>query len=125
MRVPALGIAAEPGRLKRVGTAKETIMTEPNRAPLNDKPELREETTAANLLTNDEPLQDQPAGGGMGGLNAAEGAPHAVRPDQAATPSNPASPAVAGDAASLRAEEEAQRLSVEDGAPEPKPMPGQ
>ena len=30
-----------------------------------------------------------------------------------------------GDAASLRAEKEAQHLSVDDGAPEPKPIPGQ
>jgi hypothetical protein len=99
-------------------------MTEPNRAPLNDTPELREETTAAHQLTADEPMQDVPAGGGMGGQNAAEGAPHATRVDQAATPSNPASPAVAGDAASLRAEEEARHLST-GGAAEPKPMPDQ
>jgi hypothetical protein len=99
-------------------------MSEPNRAPLNDAPELREETTAAYQLTADEPLQDQPAGGGLGGLNAAEGAPHATRPDQAATPANPSSPAVAGDAASLRAEQEAQHLSVAGGAAEPKPIPG-
>jgi hypothetical protein len=100
-------------------------MTEPNRAPLNDTPELREETTAAHQLTADEPIQDGAAGGGLGGLSAAEGAPHATRPDQAATPSNPASPAVAGDGAALRAEEEAQHLSNAAGAPEPKPMPGQ
>jgi len=99
-------------------------MTEPNRAPLNDTPELREETTAAYQLTADEPLQDGAAGGGMGGLSAAESAPDATRVEQAATPSNPASPAVAGDAGSLRAEAEARHLSV-GGAAEPKPMPGQ
>lgn len=99
-------------------------MSEPNRAPLNDTPELREETTAAHQLTADEPIQDGAAGGGMGGLSAAESAASATPPEQAATPSNPASPAVAGDAASLRAEEEAQHLSVADGAAEPKPIPG-
>ena len=98
-------------------------MTEPNRAPLNDTPELREETTAAYQLTADEPMQDGAAGGGMGGLSAAESAPDATRVEQAATPSNPASPAVAGDAASLRAQEEAKHLST-SGAAEPKPIPG-
>jgi hypothetical protein len=100
-------------------------MTEPNRAPLNDTPELGEETSAAQQLTADEPMQDGAAGGGMGGLSAAESAPNATRPEQAATPSNPDSPAVAGDAASLRAEKEAQHLSAGAGAPEPKPIPGQ
>jgi hypothetical protein len=100
-------------------------MAEPNRDQLNDAPEMREETTAAHQLTADEPMQDQPAGGGMGGLSAAEGAPRSITPDQAATPSNPASPAVAGDAASLRAEKEAQHLSgTGGGAAEPKPLPG-
>lgn len=99
-------------------------MTDPNRAPLNETPELREESTAAQQLTADEPMQDGAAGGGMGGLSAAEGAPNATRTDQAATPSNPASPAVAGDTASLRAEEEAKHLSA-SGAAEPKPLPGQ
>ena len=99
-------------------------MTEPNRAPLNDTPELREETTAAYQLTADEPMQDGAAGGGMGGRSAAESAPDATRVEQAATPSNPASPAVAGDSASLRAEEEAKHLST-GAAAEPKPMPGQ
>jgi len=100
-------------------------MSEPNRGPLETAPEPREETTAAHQLTADEPIRDTPALGGLGGQNAAEGAPEAVRPEQGATPSNPASPAVAGDAASLRAEKEAQRLSVERGAPEPKPLPRQ
>ncbi len=100
-------------------------MAELNRDPLNTAPEMREETTAAHQLTADEPLQHQPALGGLGGLSAAEGGPNAVRPEQAATPSNPASPAVAGDAASLRAEEEAERLSVDRAGPEPKPLPGQ
>ena len=100
-------------------------MTEPNRAPLNDTPELREEATAAYQLTADEPLQDSAAGGGLGGRGAAESASNAVRPDLAATPSNPDSPGVAGDAASLRAEMEAQHLSVTGEALEPKPMPGQ
>ena len=90
-------------------------MTEPNRNQLNDAPELREETTAAHQLTADEPMQDGAAGGGMGGLSAAESAPNAVRPDQAATPNNPASPAVAGDAASLQAAKEAQHLSTNGG----------
>ncbi|MCD2325419.1 hypothetical protein LQ953_15475 [Sphingomonas sp. IC-56] len=99
-------------------------MTDPNRAPLNDTPELREETTAAHQLTADEPLQDVPAGGGLGGQSAAEGAPNATRTQEAATPNNPASPAVAGDAASLRAQEEAKHLST-SGTAEPKPMPGQ
>ncbi len=99
-------------------------MTEPNRAPLNDTPELREETTSAHLLTADEPLQDGAAGGGLGGLSAAESAPHATAPDQAATAANPASPAIAGDAASLRAEAEARHLAAGD-APEPKPLPRQ
>ncbi|MDT8757565.1 hypothetical protein MZO42_02540 [Sphingomonas psychrotolerans] len=100
-------------------------MTEPNRAPLNDTPEPREEATAAYQLTADEPLQDGAAGGGMGGRSAADSAPNAVRPEQAATPSNPDSPAIAGDAASLRAEKEAQHLSVAGEAPEPKPLPNQ
>ncbi|UYY59405.1 hypothetical protein [Sphingomonas sp. S2-65] len=99
-------------------------MTEPNRAPLNETPELREETTAAHQLTADEPLQDGAAGGGLGGLSAAQSAPDATRVAQTATPSNPASPAVAGDAASLRAQEEAKHLSAA-GAAEPKPIPGQ
>ena len=97
-------------------------MPEPNRAPLEAKPEPREETTAAYQLTADEPRKDDPAGGGLGGRSAAEGAPDSVRPSQAATPPNPASPAVAGDAASLRADEEAQRRSLEDGTEEPKPI---
>ena len=99
-------------------------MTDINRAPLNDTPELREETTAAQQLTSDEARQDVPAGGGLGGQSAAEGAPNATRPDQAATPNNPASPAVAGDTASLRAQEEAKHLAT-SGAAEPKPIPGQ
>ncbi|MBB5709514.1 hypothetical protein [Sphingomonas xinjiangensis] len=98
-------------------------MTDSNRAPLNDTPELREEATAAHQLTADEPMGDVPAGGGLGGQSAADGAPGATLPDQAATPSNPASPAVAGDAASLRAQDEAKHLST--GAAEPKPVPGQ
>lgn len=99
-------------------------MTEPNRAPLNDTPQPREEATAAHQLTADEPLQDGAAGGGLGGLSSAETA-RATVPEQGATPSNPASPAVAGDAASLRAEAEARHLSLDNGAAEPKPMPGQ
>lgn len=99
-------------------------MTEPNRAPLNDTPELREDTTAAHQLTADEPMQDGAAGGGLGGASAAESAPNATRLEQAATPNNPGSPAVAGDAASLRAQEEAKHLSASSAA-EPKPMPGQ
>lgn len=42
--------------------------------------------------------------------------------EQAATPSNPASPAVAGDAASLRAQEQARHLAT---PAEPKPKPAQ
>lgn len=96
-------------------------MSDFNRASLNDTPELRDEDTAARQLAGDEPRQDSPAGGGLGGASAAEGAASATRPDQAATPANPASPAVAGDAASLRAEDEAKHLA---DAPEPKPLPG-
>lgn len=99
-------------------------MTEPNRAPLNDTPEPREEATAAQQVTGDNPISDVPAGGGLGGANAADGAPDATRPEQAATPSNPASPAVAGDAASLRAAEEAQHLSTGDNDAQPQAMPG-
>ena len=88
-------------------------MTDHNRAPLNDTPELREEATAVQQLTGDHPLGDVPAGGGLGGQNAADGAPDATRPEQGATPSNPASPAVAGDTSSLQAQKEAQRLSLE------------
>lgn len=99
-------------------------MSEPNRAPLNDTPEPREETTAAYQLTADEPLQDSPGGGGMGGASTAEGAPGATRPTQAATPSNPASPAVGGDAAAMQAEAEARHLAASGDAPEPKPLPG-
>ena len=100
-------------------------MTDPDRAPLDDTPVLREEATAAQQLSSDEPRQDSPGGGGLGGQSAAEGAPGATRPDQAATPSNPASSAVAGDAASLRAGQEAQHRSLDVGAAEPKPLPGQ
>lgn len=96
-------------------------MSEPNRAPLNAEPEMRDEATAAQQLSGDRPMQDGAAGGGLGGLSAAETAADADAPEEAATPNNPASPAVAGDAASLRAEGEAQHLS--DTA-EPKPLPG-
>jgi hypothetical protein len=99
-------------------------MTDSNRAPLNDTPEPREEATAAQQLTGDNPVSDVPAGGGLGGQNAADGAPAATRPEQGATPSNPASPAVAGDAASLRAADEAQRLSTGDNDAQPEAMPG-
>jgi hypothetical protein len=99
-------------------------MTDPNHAPLNDKPKPREEATAAQQLTGNHPLGDVPAGGGLGGQDAGDGAPAATRPEQGATPSNPASPAVAGDSASLRAADEVQRLSTGDNDARPEAMPG-
>ena len=67
---------------------------------------------------NGDTAQDSAAGGGLGGMRAADGAPAGA--GQGATPSNPASPAIAGDAASLRAEEEARHLS---DTSELKPLP--
>jgi len=92
----------------------------PNNAPENLGSDARDRDSASAVMN--EEARDQPGGGGLGGQSAAEGAPDATRTNQAATPSNPDSPAVAGDSGSLKAQEEAQHLTSGDAA-EPKPIP--
>jgi hypothetical protein len=86
---------------------------QPNNAPDEIMP--KEELTVGAVLS-DTRDDETPGGGGLGGLAAAEGTPQ--RGTEGASPSNPASPAVAGDTASLKADDEARARS---DAPEPQP----
>jgi hypothetical protein len=107
----ASGVANSPAPL-RVAMPQETNMptNQPNNAPGQLANDAADESTAARVIA-DEQLDDASAGGGLGGLAAAEGAPAATRPNDAETRSAPLTPQHAADAPG-QVEDEAKRRAV-------------